>query len=94
MDDPSLRLDDAAHYRVYAQGLFEADWLDMLSGIWVIANHQPDSKGVTLLNGEVADQAALIGVLEQLYSLGFPLLLVEYMAGAVTTTREEEKAES
>ena len=80
MDDPSLRLDDAAHYRVYAQGLFEADWLDMLSGIWVIANHQPDSKGVTLLNGEVADQAALIGVLEQLYSLGFPLLLVEYMA--------------
>ena len=93
MDAHNLRLDDTAHYRIYAQGLFKADWLDMLSGVWVIASHQPDGKGVTLLSGEVADQAALMGVLEQLYSLGFPLLLVEYMAGAETAIRGEETGE-
>lgn len=80
MDADVLHLDHPAHYRIYAQGLFEACWLDMLSGVWVIYGHPPGSKGVTILVGQVADQAALMGVLEQLYSLDFPLLLVGYMA--------------
>lgn len=63
MDVHRLHLDDAAHYRICAQGLFDAAWLDMLSGAWVIASHQPEGKGVTLLLGEIADQAALMGVL-------------------------------
>jgi len=75
----NLHLDTAAPYRICAQGRFESEWLDMLSGAWVICIHQP-IEGVTILVGEVADQAALMGVLEQLYSLGFPLLLVEYIA--------------
>ena len=91
MDAHSLHLDHPAHYRICAQGLFEACWLDMLSGIWVICDHPPGGKGVTLLIGKVADQAALVGVIEQLYSLGFPLLLVEYVAGSAAATREKEQ---
>lgn len=80
MDGHSLTLDDAAHYRIYAKGRFDSDWLDMLSGVWVICKHQTVGKDITILVGEVADQAALMGVLEQLYNLGFPLLLVEYIS--------------
>ena len=80
MDTHALHLDHPARYRICAQGLFEDCWLDMLSGVWVICHHQPERKGVTVLIGKVIDQAALMGVLEQLYSLGFPLLLVEHLA--------------
>lgn len=75
-----LHPDDPARYRIYTQGLFDAAWLDLLSGVWVIQRHQPDRYGITILLGNVADQAALLGVLEQLYCLGFPLLLVEHLA--------------
>lgn len=80
MDVPCLGFDSPARYRICAQGRFAPDWLDMLSGVWVIYSQAPGGKGVTLLIGEVADQAALVGVIEQLYSLGFPLLLVEHLA--------------
>jgi len=79
MDAPSLHLDHPAHYRIRAQGLFDASWLEMLSGAWVIQSHQSSENETTLLVGQVMDQAALMGVLKQLYSLGFPLLLVEYI---------------
>jgi hypothetical protein len=91
MDAHRLHLDHPAHYRICAQGLFEVGWLDMLSGVWVICHQPPAGKDVTRLVGEVADQAALMGVLEQLYSLGFPLLLVEYVAGSAAATREKEQ---
>jgi hypothetical protein len=34
---------------------------------------------VTILVGRLADQAALIGILNTLYDLGLPLLSVEYV---------------
>ncbi|MBI1299767.1 hypothetical protein GC175_32990 [bacterium] len=80
MDAHNLHLDHPAHYRICAQGRFDACWLDMLSGVWVICGYQQGGNGITILIGQVADQAALMGVLEQIYSLGFPLVLVEHLA--------------
>ncbi len=80
MDTYALHQDHAAHYRICTQGHFEACWLEMLSGVWVIDRHQPSGTATTRLVGQVADQAALMGVLAQIYNLGFPLLLVEYLA--------------
>lgn len=80
MDRHVLHQDHAAHYRICIQGRFESCWLDMLSGVWVIEHQQSKCKATTRLVGRVADQAALMGVLAQIYNLGFPLLLVEYLA--------------
>ena len=63
---PALNPDDPARYRICAQGRFSPSWLDMLSGEWTIAGHPADRPGATTLVGRVLDQAALIGVLEQL----------------------------
>lgn len=73
-DFPVLNLDNPAQYRICAQGIFDPSWLDMLSGEWTIVESPENRSDTTVLKGEVVDQAALMGVLEQLYSLGFPLL--------------------
>jgi len=74
---PNINLDDPAQYRICALGVFKPTWLDMLSGDWVISDHPISRPGSTTLVGRVVDQAALLGVLEQLYSLGLPLLSIE-----------------
>lgn len=91
-EQPPLELDAPAHYRICAQGRFSPSWLDMLSGEWIIAGHPADRPGATTLVGRVLDQAALMGVLEQLYSLGLPLLLIECLTSRVCC--EKEKGES
>jgi hypothetical protein len=63
----------------------------MLSGEWVIAGHPADRPGATALVGRVLDQAALIGVLEQLYSLGLPLLSIEHLVSDVHSKKGEPK---
>ena len=40
----------------------------------------PDGALVTMISGRFIDQAALAGVLNLLYDLGFPLLSVQYVA--------------
>ncbi|HRV92648.1 MAG TPA: hypothetical protein P5526_10835 [Anaerolineae bacterium] len=74
---PPLSLDDPALYRIYAQGRFSPDWLDMLSGEWTIADTPTNRTEATILVGQVLDQAALLGVLMQLYNMGLPLLSIE-----------------
>lgn len=85
---PSFGLDAPARYRICALGRFHPDWLDMLSGEWVIAESQSSRPDVTTLVGQVLDQAALLGVLEQLYSLGLPLLSVEQLTPRSHRIRE------
>ncbi len=86
-DAQYLNLDDPAHYRICAQGVFDACWLDMLSGDWVIRRRTASRQRVTTLVGQVADQAALLGVLEQLSSLGLPILSVECLSENDKVTR-------
>lgn len=74
--------DEPTRYRICLQGVVEAGWLEMLSGAWIIRNHNGVPKGVTVLVGWVADQAALVGDLEQLYNLGLPLVAVEYLSAS------------
>ena len=77
VDRPSLKLESPARYRIYAQGMLNPGWLDMLSGQWAIVETPPAGYEVTILVGRVMDQAALLGVLNGLYGLGLGLLLVE-----------------
>ena len=78
-DAQKLNPDAPAHYRICAQGIFDARWLDMLSGVWALYDRSCSELRVTILVGSVADQAALIGVLNHLYNLGLPLISVEWL---------------
>jgi hypothetical protein len=72
-----LSLDSPAAYKIGVQGYLDKSWSDRMSGVSIQVQSQPDEAPVTVLTGEFQDQAALSGVLNTLYDLGFPLLCVE-----------------
>ena len=69
----TLGQDQAAAYRIQVQGRLSPRWAGWFEGL--VATE--DGAGTTTLTGVVADQAALLGVLGRLYTLGLPLLMVE-----------------
>ena len=72
-----LTLDAQATYRIRIQGTLGPQWADYLGGLDISVS-QLDPP-VTTLSGDVIDQAALIGIINGLYDLGYPLLSVEIL---------------
>lgn len=66
-----------AYYQVQVKGALDPRWSEYVGGMQIVSNVGTDNKVVTTLSGELIDQAALLGVLNHLYNLGLPLLLVE-----------------
>ena len=80
--EKELGRDQAARYRIRVQGRIGRRWSDWFDGMTVVAGseeHPADRPPHTTLSGRVADQAALLGLLGVLVTLGFPLLLVEHI---------------
>jgi hypothetical protein len=74
-----LTFDTAGVYRIGVQGYLDKSWSDRMNGVDIQVKDLPDEAPVTLLVGRFVDQAALAGVLNTLYDLGFPLLKVELL---------------
>ncbi|WP_148571896.1 hypothetical protein [Nocardioides caldifontis] len=64
-----------SRYLLRLAGHLDQRWSPWFDGFEVV--HEPD--GTTTLYGEVADQAALHGLLGKVRDLGVPLLAVEVM---------------
>lgn len=71
-----LTLDDSANYCIRVQGTVGKDWSVYLGGLEILLSQQEPQ--VTTLKGQVVDQAALIGIINGLYDLGYPLISVEF----------------
>jgi hypothetical protein len=67
--------DERAKYQIRVQGRLDAQWAARL-GDMTLAVHEGQPV-ITDLTGWIADQAALMGVLEQLYALGVTVVSVE-----------------
>jgi hypothetical protein len=74
-----LSLSASGTYTIRVQGPLDATWSEQLGGLR-ITGHGTGRHAVTILVGRLTDQAALMGVLNTLYELGFPLLSVEYVS--------------
>ena len=88
MDEPKrhLQRDTSATYRIRVQGTVDETWSAYLGGVTIAEVHTADRAPVTILTGQLVDQAALLGVLNNLYDLGFSLLSVqclEYAEGQI-----------
>jgi hypothetical protein len=68
-----------ATYRIRIEGYLEGGWSDRLAGMDITRTDLEGDGTVTTLCGWLADQGALIGVLNALYSLHLPLLSVEWL---------------
>ena len=63
------------HYQIRVQGRLERRWEQWFDGLQLSIDHE-----TTLLEGSLADQAALYGVLLKIRDLGLPLLSVQRLA--------------
>ena len=73
-----LTLDRPVPYQIQVPGHLDESWSDWVAGMTVTIGNEADGSPVTTLAGTV-DQAALHGLLRRLYSLGLPLISVNYV---------------
>jgi len=72
-----LSIDQEALYRIRIHGELEEQLSDRMGGMQINQQMQEDGSIVTILEGQLLDQAALFGVLVALYNLRLPLISVE-----------------
>ena len=65
------------NYRVEVQGPLRPDWNDRFGAMRIISSETDNA--VTVLQGNVSDQAELAGILNTLYELHLSLLSVQYL---------------
>lgn len=64
-------------YRIIVKSQLDTNWQPLLQGLEL----QPQPNGTTLVTGNIADQAALFGVLVRLRDLGVVIERVEKLGG-------------
>jgi len=70
-----LTLDQSVQYEIKIPGLLDQNWVDWVDNLKIDTETDNEGLSVTTLTGAF-DQAALIGLLRRLYSLGLPLISV------------------
>ena len=70
-------MDAAAIYSIRVKGALDERWSDYVQGMRIRRFRQSGDVDISVLTGELPDQAALLGVLTSLYNMAFPLLSVE-----------------
>ena len=60
------------HYEIRIQGHLDRRWEAWFEGLGV----RREPEGITVLHGEIRDQAALHGLLQRIRDLGLPLVSV------------------
>ena len=65
------------YYQILVAGVIDSTWTACLGGLDISVREQPAQPIVTMLTGPLEDLSALQGVLDTLFMLNMPLLLVE-----------------
>jgi hypothetical protein len=74
---PSYVFDTPANYRVRVLGPLDKRRSEYLCGMSIASGRRHGGPIVTTLTGKLVDQAALMGVLNSLYDMGYALLKIE-----------------
>jgi hypothetical protein len=74
-DTPDGHQDSPGRCEIRLKGHLAARWAAWFDGL--ILTHHGD--GTTIIHGQVADQAALYGLLQKIRDLGLPLVSVNYV---------------
>jgi len=75
-----LRLWTPARYRIDVEGFLDESWSERLGGMQIKTRNREDQSWVTTLVGRVRDQAELAGILNSLYEMHLPVLLVRNLS--------------
>lgn len=67
----------AEYYRILVEGEMDPAWSECLAGLAIEMDERPGERPICVLSGALRDQSALQGVLDILFMLNMPILLVE-----------------
>lgn len=70
------------HYRIEIKGYIRPEWCGRLGGMRVCSPPEQANREMTILQGLLSDQAQLIGILNTLYGMHFPIVSVTYLDDA------------
>ena len=70
-----------ATYRIRVEGPLGEDWSAYMGGMSIVNEWEEGQGAIATLHGELADQAALVEVINALNDLCFPLISVERLSG-------------
>jgi hypothetical protein len=76
---PIFPMDMPATYRICVVGGVDSAYAERYWGMKLSLIEQTDEPQQTALVGEVADQAALVGIINALYNAGYTVVSVERM---------------
>ena len=71
-----------AIYRIRVRGKLDADFSGRFEGMHIENLAQNDGKVESVLEGRLLDQAALSGILNNLYDLHLPVMSVDCLGGS------------
>ena len=74
-----LTLDQPATYQIKVPGHLDESWSEWAGGMAITLESEGDRPPTTALTGVVTDQAALQSLLRRLYSLGLPVISVNWV---------------
>ncbi len=72
---PKLDLTQPVDYQIKILGALPSFWADGDGSSSITVEENADGQVISIITGQM-DQAALIGLLRRIYSLGFPLISV------------------
>jgi hypothetical protein len=73
-----LTLDQPATYQIKVPGHLDKSWSEWAGGMAITVENGDDGPPITTLTG-IVDQAGLQSLLRRLYSLGLPLISVNWI---------------
>ena len=76
MHRDAIPFDRPATYQINVQGRIDPTWSDRMAGMKIHDSTEHTIPPITILDGELSDQAALLGVLNSLYELHLPIISV------------------
>ncbi|MCS6847603.1 MAG: hypothetical protein RMN52_07815 [Anaerolineae bacterium] len=78
MADSRLTLHTLTTYEIHVPGRLDASWADYIGADAIIQASDASEGPLTILTLRNADQSALIGLINALFSSGIPLLSVQH----------------
>ena len=75
-------MSESATYRIRVQGRLDPGWSDRVGGMHIETLARGDGTSESVLEGRLADQAALTGVLNTLYEWHLPVISADCLGGS------------
>jgi hypothetical protein len=80
---------EPTNYRIKVSGKVKDSWSEWFNGMAIEFEMETGEQPVSTLNGTLADQSALFGVLNKIRNLGLKLLSVEQISPEMEMDKED-----